>query len=92
MFRRLLPLVRAYVGGVALAMGCVGLFLFVVSIPFTFLGAHFLEGSSAAQPDGSVSRLLEWVIDHRLTPLFVISFVLVAYGFYEAHVEQNSKR
>jgi hypothetical protein len=36
--------VRPYVGGVAMAFGCIGLFLFVLAIPLTLFGAHFWGG------------------------------------------------
>jgi len=91
--------VRAYLGGVALALGSIGLVLFVFAVPFTILGAHFWGGfgfregpqPSPVEFQAAVSRTLDWVIHNRLVPLFLISLALIIYGFYEAHMEQNSK-
>src|SRR5687767_8970732 len=98
MLRLLLRSVRAYVGGVALALGCVGLFLFALAVPLTVVGANFWGSSgfpegpppSVVERDTAVSRTLHWAVDNRLAPLFAASLLLLAYGFYEAHVEQSA--
>ena len=99
MIRRLVNALRAYLGGFALVLGCVGLFVFVLAIPFTIFGAHFWGGfgfregpqPSPAELDATVSRTLDWTIQNRLVPLFVTSVVLIGYGFYEARAEQKSR-
>jgi hypothetical protein len=65
--------VRPYVGGVAMAFGCIGLFLFVLAIPLTLFGAHFWGGfgfregpqPTSDQLNAAVSHELWWAIWHR---------------------------
>ena len=92
---------RAYLGAVALALGCIGLFLFVVGVPLSFLGAHIFGGPwqfwgpsqviTAAQREAVVAEEFQWILLHRLVPLFLTSLALVGYGFCEAYKEQESK-
>jgi hypothetical protein len=90
---------RAYLGGIALALGIVGLLLFAIGIPVTFFDAHFFGGMgfregpqpTPEQLKAAVDHNLQWSILHRLLPLFVISVALISYGFYEAHKEKEHK-
>jgi hypothetical protein len=91
--------IRAYLGGMAMALGIIGLLLFAIGIPVTIFGAHFWGGMGfreGAQPtqeqlQAVVDHDVEWSILHRLLPLFVISLALVGYGFYEARNEKVNK-
>jgi hypothetical protein len=97
--RRFFNSVRPYLGGLALSLGCFGLFFFVLAVPFTMFGAHFWGGfgfREGRQPtrdelDAAVSREFWWAVRHRLAPLFVGSVTLVWYGFYEMKKEQEQR-
>lgn len=84
-------LFRAELGGIAFGLGCLGLFFFLLAVPFTFFAAHFWGGfgfhecpqPTAAQYDVAISDTLSWSVWHRLVPPLGISFCLVIYGVYE---------
>ena len=90
---------RGYIGGIALALGIIGLLLFAIGIPVTIFGAHFWGGMgfregpqpTPEQLKAAVDYNLRWGILHRLVPLFVTSVALISYGFYEAHKEKEHK-
>jgi hypothetical protein len=100
MISRLYSSLRADLGGVALGLGCIGLFLLAVAVPFTIFEAHFWGGfgfhegpqPTPAQYDAAVSHQLWWSVWHRLVPLLVISICLIGYGFYEAYKEKQNKK
>jgi len=99
MFYRFCNAARAYLGGVSLALGCLGILLFALTIPLTFFGAHFWGGfgfregpqPTAAQLDDIVTQGLLWSFWHRLMPQLVISLALISYGLYEAYRERKLK-
>jgi len=98
--RQRFKIFRAYLGGIALALGIVGLLLFAIGIPITIFGSHFFGGigfreepqPTPEQLQAAVDHNLRWGILHRLVPLFVISVTLIGYGFYEAHKEKEHKQ
>jgi hypothetical protein len=91
--------IRFYLGGIALALGIIGLLLFTIGIPISIFQAHFWGGMGFREgpqptPDqlqAAVNNNWEWSIFHRLVPLFVISVALIGYGFYEARKERANK-
>jgi hypothetical protein len=99
MIPRLYSSVRSYLGGVALGLGCIGLFLFALAVPLTLFGAHFWGGfgfregpqPSPAQLEAGISQQFWWSVWHRLAPLGVVSLSLIGYGFYEAGKEKVTK-
>lgn len=90
---------RAYLGGIALGLGIIGLFLFSIGIPFTVFEAHFWAGMgfreepqpTPEQLQAAVNHDLWWGVLHRLLPIFVISVALVGHGFNEAHRKKEQK-
>jgi len=90
---------RAYLGGIALGLGIIGLFLFALGIPFTIFNAHFWAGMgfregpqpTAEQLRAAVNHELWWGFLHRLAPLFAASLALISYGLFEAYQEQEHK-
>jgi hypothetical protein len=90
---------RAFAGGAALALGCIGLLFFAVSVPFSiflsefWVGMGFREGPqpSAEKLQTAVDASLQWSIVHRLAPLFVVSLALIGWGFYEALKEKERR-
>jgi len=90
---------RAYLGGVALALGVIGLLLFSIGIPLTLFTTHFWAGMGfreGPQPTPEqlaavINRDLWWCVLHWLGPLFILSLALISYGFYEAHQERVNK-
>lgn len=100
MIRRFHSSARAYLGGLALGVGILGLlFVGVIGLPMSIFGAHFFGGlgfhegpqPTPAQLDEAVSGVFWWSVWHRLVPFFIISVSLIGYGFYEAHKEKMSK-
>ena len=89
--------VRAYLGGIAFGFGAIGLFLFMIGIPFSIFGAHFWAGFGEGPPQTTqqhqvaVDAGLRWAVLHRLMPLFLLSCALIGYGFYEAYKERENK-
>jgi hypothetical protein len=99
MLRRFYNSVRGYLGGIALALGCFGLLAFVLLIPFVIFSRHFWTGfspdgpgMSAARREAAISQGLDSDVLHLFIPLFLVSLLLIAYGFYEAHIERKRKR
>lgn len=88
---------RACLGGIALGLGAIGLFLFAIGIPFCIFEAHFWAGFGEGPPQtvqqhqAAVDAGLRWAALHRLMPLFLLSCVLIGYGFYEAYKERENK-
>jgi hypothetical protein len=88
---------RAFAGGAALALGCFGLLFFAVGVPFSIFlsefwtGMGFREGPqpSAEKLQATADASLQWSIVHRLVPLFLVSVVLIGWGFYEALKEKE---
>lgn len=99
MLTRFYNAVRDDLGGIALGLGCIGLFLFALGIPLTIFGAHFWGGfgfREGPQPTpeqlrAAVSHSFWWPVWHRLVPLFLISIALIGYGFYEVKNETDAK-
>ena len=91
--------VRPYVGGVALFLGGVCLFFFVLGMPIISFGAPFFAGlgfregpqPSHAQVNEAISHQVEWSITHRLAPLLAASAALLLYGLYEMRHEQKQR-
>ena len=96
---RIYDSIRLYLGAVAIALGCLGLFFLVLNIPLILFGAHFWGGfgfregpqPTREQIDAAVSRELWWAVRHRVAPLALSSIALLCYGFYEAFKEQQKK-
>lgn len=91
---------RAYLGGMAMGLGIIGLFLFAWGIPLTIFGAQFWTGMgyregvqpSAEQLASAVDQAFWWGAVHRLLPLFMISILAISYGLYEALNEKRGVR
>jgi hypothetical protein len=90
--------IRADLGGLALGLGAIGLFLCALGIPlagFTALvctgassqngSTHRFMGNQSAEEDVFGQLLL-----NRLLPLLVISLLLTGYGFYETFNEKKT--
>jgi|ERR1051326_6437992 hypothetical protein len=90
--------IRSYLGGLALALECFGLLAFLLLIPLAIFSTHFWTGFSPDGP-GMAPAEREALIASSLcsdavwifAPLFIGSVTLIAYGFYEAYMEQKRK-
>jgi len=88
---------RATLGGIALGAGVIGLLLFVAGMVVNILFATLWQGAGARlgtqtmaeQVFSAQDQAFWWGMNHRLLPLFMISMVLIGYGWYEA---LNEKR
>ena len=96
MIRRLYNSVRAYLGGLALALGCFGLFIFVLLIPLAIFSRNFWTefspdgpGMPPAQREAAISEGLKSDVLYRFVPLFFGSLTLIGYDFYEARKERE---
>ena len=98
MIARVYNSVRAYLGGLALALGCFGLLSFILLIPLAIFSRNFWTGFSPdgpgmppAQREAAISDGLKSDVLYRFTPLFIGSLTLIGYGFYEVGKEGESK-
>jgi hypothetical protein len=98
MLARLYNSIRAYLGGLALALGCFGLLSFIFLIPVAIFSRDFWTGfspdgpgMSPAQREAAISEGLKADVHYLFVPLFIGSIGLVGYGFYEAGKEQERK-
>lgn len=90
--------IRSYLGGLALAFGCFGLLAFVLLIPLAMFSTHFWTGFSPdgpgmapAEREASIASSLRSDAVCVFAPLLLGSVTLIAYGFYEAYMEQKRK-
>lgn len=95
---RIYSAIRPYLGGLAIFLGCVGFFAFVVFIPIALFSTHFWTGFSpdatgmtSAERDASILQSLRSDAVTFFGPLFLGSVTLLVYGIYEARVEQKSR-
>jgi hypothetical protein len=96
MAARIYTSIRPYLGGLALVAGSFGLLAFVLLIPLAIFSTHFWTGFSPdgpglapAEREASIASSLRSDAVCIFAPLFVGSVTLIAYGFYEAGVEQK---
>jgi hypothetical protein len=91
---------RAYLGGIALGMGFVGIlvtsFFALISIPLAEFGVGLGERESPRQVamahhQAAVDHELHGMLCDRVLPMLMLSFGLIAYGYFEAHVEKKVK-
>jgi hypothetical protein len=89
---------RAYAGGLALALGCLGIFITILLLPLSLFGHSFWIGFSpdgpgmpAAARQAAISQAVHDDLIYRFVPLFFGSLTLICYGFYEAREERRHR-
>jgi hypothetical protein len=98
MLKRFYDSVRGYLGGMALALGSLGLLVFVFLPPGVIFIRNAMTGLSPNSPgmspaarEEAISRGLDSDLVHFFIPWFLGSIFLITYGFYEAYVEKKAK-
>jgi len=96
MKRKFLHSIRAYLGGLALGLGGIGLFVVLLAIPITYVGLEMVGSGfrsgparTPAQVAADVRRELGAVVWRKLTPMLVTSLLCIGYGVFEAVKEQQ---
>lgn len=88
--RKTLSVVRPLLGDIATILGCWGVILFVVGLPFSYFATHLLPTPNPPSAE-AVAREFWNFVWGRLIPLLLSSLTLLVYGFYESlkHAKRN---
>ena len=89
---------RSYLGGFAIALGCIGLVIVVLLTPVAIFSTHFWidfspDGSrmSPSERKAAIEHSFESDFYFRFLPAVFGCLALIGYGFHEAGREQKGK-